>query len=139
MCGQGNGVTLTRGSSASVSSKRYHATKQCNKCKKTGSRFCGSISGYECDEFPYASTTQLTRHVMYVKQRQNSKHGGFVGGFYRRCNVRTGMRWVILSFFFQEFSFSAIGHRISLARIFGTFIFKLKRKKIVVFLPMFGG
>ena len=80
-------ITLTRGDPRNSRSKRDRATRTC----KTTCRKCGT---YQCDEFPFASTTQSTRHVMKVNKDENCIHGSWLGVFYRVCNVSKGKRWV---------------------------------------------
>lgn len=78
------GARLTRNTPAAAASKRRRAVARCRAARCVG---CGTK---QCDEYPFASTRNPTRHVMMVDQRQNSSHGAWLGAQYRRFRITNG-------------------------------------------------
>ena len=103
-CGGGHNMVLTyQRNTSQHKRKRAQAVKRCQPCR----RKCGAeFSKYECDEFPFASTTNPTRHVMEVLRKQNKSHAGFLGNFYKKCKtqLQKNPRWESISTNFLFFS-----------------------------------
>ncbi len=54
-------------------------------------------SGYQRDEYPYASTSEGDNAmVTYVPSRENSIQGGTLGAMYRAANLKTGDAFMVI-------------------------------------------
>jgi len=56
-----------------------------------------TVSGYQRDEYPYASTFEGSdAMVTYVPSRENSIQGGTLGAMYRAAGLKTGDAFMVL-------------------------------------------
>ncbi|VFB03715.1 MULTISPECIES: RHS repeat-associated core domain-containing protein [Chryseobacterium] len=56
-----------------------------------------TVSGYQRDEYPYASTLEGDRAmVTYVPSRENSIQGGTLGSMYRAAGLKTGDAFMVI-------------------------------------------
>jgi hypothetical protein len=67
---------------------RYHACKELESPRPTG---------YQCDEYPFASTYQggVGASAVLVPELENQTQGGQLSAFYRSNNLRNGSQFLV--------------------------------------------
>ncbi|MBD3907100.1 hypothetical protein LNP80_20295 [Chryseobacterium sp. C-39] len=90
--------TLTAFQMGKPSILHYDGDKErVSKRRKQNVQAMKTVSGYQRDEYPYASTLEGDNAmVTYVPSRENSIQGGTLGAMYRASGLKTGDAFLVL-------------------------------------------